>query len=407
MLLAPLLARVFRRGDFTLVDARGRAHRFVGPPIPGIPPVAIRLSDRRLHWLLPLFPRRVAGEAYMDGTLTMDQGSLQDFLALAAINIQDQDSRGSHPLGRLARLAQHFNPVARAHLNARHHYDIPGAVYERFLDEDRQYSCAYYAHPGLSLTEAQEAKKRHIAAKLRLAPGQRVLDIGCGWGGLALTLARDFGVEILGITLSPEQLAYARHRAVTAGLDGLARFELLDYRKVGGQFDRIVSVGMFEHVGTNHYREFFASVKRRLAPDGIALLHAIGRSDGPGTTNPWVRKYIFPGGYSPALSEVMPAVEQAGLWLTDLEIWRFHYALTLAEWQRRFRANRPEIARLAGERFCRMWEFYLAGAEMSFRWQGHMVFQMQLTADMEAVPLTRDYMLEAERAMRTTERAAE
>jgi cyclopropane-fatty-acyl-phospholipid synthase len=400
MLLAPLLARLFRLGDLTLIDAAGRSHRFRGPPLAGIPPVTIRLHDRRLHWRLPLNPQLVAGEAYADGTLTVEQGTLRDLLALATCNIEraGADRPSALPLWRLARLLQQHNPVHRARRNAAHHYDLSDALYERFLDADRQYSCAYFSRPGMSLEQAQEAKTRHIAAKLLLAPGQRVLDVGCGWGGLALALARLAEVEVLGITLSKEQLAVARRRAEAAGLAQRVRFELTDYRQVDGRFDRIVSVGMFEHVGINHYDRFFRALRHRLAPDGVALLHSIGRAAGPGTTNAWVRKYIFPGGYSPALSEVLPAVEDAGLWVTDVEILRLHYAETLAEWQRRFHARRDEIAAMLDERFCRMWEFYLAGSEMAFRHQDHMVFQLQLSCSIDAVPPTRDYMLDGERA---------
>ncbi len=401
MLLAALLARLFRLGELTLIDATGRSHTFRGPPLAGVPPVTIRLHDRRLHWRLPLNPRLVAGEAYADGTLTVERGTLRDLLALATINIEHAGASRppALPLWRLARLLRQHNPLSQARRNAAHHYDLSAALYERFLDADRQYSCAYYARPGMSLEQAQEAKKRHIAAKLLLAPGQRVLDVGSGWGGLALTLASLAEVEVLGITLSTEQLAVARRRAEAAGLAQRVRFELTDYRQVGGSFDRIVSVGMFEHVGINHYDRFFRALRDRLAPDGVALVHSIGRAGGPGTTNPWMRKYIFPGGYSPALSEVLPSVEDAGLWVTDVEILRRHYADTRADWQRRFQAHRDEIAALLDQRFCRMWEFYLAGAEMAFRHDDHMVFQLQLSRSLDAVPLTRDYIVDTERSM--------
>ncbi len=400
MLLAALLARLFRRGELTLIDADGHRHRFGGTPLPDVPPVTIRLHDRRLHWRLPLNPGLAAGEAYADGTLTVERGSLRDLLALATIN-QARDDHSALPLWRATRLWQQFNPIRRARRNVAHHYDLSGALYERFLDADRQYSCAYFRQPDMSLDEAQAAKKAHIAAKLLLAAGQRVLDIGAGWGGLALTLAQAAEVEVLGITLSEEQLAVARRRAEAAGLGGRVRFELMDYRQVQGRFDRVVSVGMFEHVGVPNYRTFFATLCRLLAADGVALLHAIGRAHGPGATNPWIRKYIFPGGYSPALSEVLPAIETADLYVTDIEILRQHYAETLLEWQHRFQARRAEIAQLLDERFCRMWEFYLAGAEMAFRNQGHMAFQIQLARDVQAVPLTRDYMAEAEARLGT------
>jgi len=402
MVLAPLFARLFRHGDFTVIDALGREHRFLGPALAGIPPVVIRLHERRLHWRLPLFPRLAAGEAYMDGSLTVERGTLVDFLALASENLQRLDAATRDdwkPLWWLARLVQQYNPIPRARRNVAHHYDLTDEVYARFLDADRQYSCAYFARPGMSLDEAQEAKKRHIAAKLCLADGQTVLDIGSGWGGMALTLARLADVEVIGITLSKEQLRVARSRAQAAGLADRVRFELMDYRHLVGNFDRIVSVGMFEHVGVTHYDAFFRNMRDLLATDGIALVHSIGRSDGPGATNSWVRKYIFPGGYAPALSEVLPAIERSGLWVTDVEILRMHYADTLAEWRRRFQDQRATIRAATDERFCRMWEFYLIGAEMAFRRQGQMVFQAQLAKDPATPPLTRDYMVDEERRL--------
>jgi cyclopropane-fatty-acyl-phospholipid synthase len=270
-----------------------------------------------------------------------------------------------------------------------------------FLDADKQYSCAYFSSPEETLEEAQIGKKRHIAAKLNLdRPGLKVLDIGCGWGGLALDLARDSGTNVLGVTLSENQIAVARQRSQDARLAERCKFELVDYRALGGTYDRIVSVGMFEHVGVAYYPAFFAKLRELLADDGAVLLHTIGRTDGPGSTNPWVAKYIFPGGYVPALSEVMQAAEQSGLIVTDVEILRLHYAETLKEWRRRFLANRAEAARLYDERFCRMWEFYLAGSEMAFRHDSEVVFQIQLAKRQSALPLTRDYMMDVERTMR-------
>ena len=262
---------------------------------------------------------------------------------------------------------------------------------------DRQYSCGYFTHRHHDLERAQLDKKRHLAAKLRLAPGQRILDIGSGWGGLALYLAGMYGCEVVGITLSEKQLKTSRLRAERAGLADRVRFELRDYREQTGSFDRIVSVGMFEHVGLKHYPEFFAKVRELLTDDGVAVLHSIGRMDGPGATNEWIRKYIFPGGYAPALSEVLPVVERLRLWVTDIEVLRLHYAETLRCWYERFQTNRAEIAKLYDERFCRMWEFYLAASEMAFRSMGHMVFQMQIAKRQDAVPLTRDYVSDWER----------
>ena len=300
---------------------------------------------------------------------------------------------------RLFRGLSQYNPAGAAQCHAAHHYDLSDTLYDLFLDQDRQYSCAYFLSPDDSLEEAQAQKKRHIAAKLLLKPGCRVLDIGSGWGGLALYLASLTGAEVTGITLSEEQVKAARRRAAEAGLSDRVRFHLRDYRDEHGSYDRIVSVGMFEHVGVNHFKTFFRQVKDLLNDDGVALLHSIGRAEGPGITNPWIRKHIFPGGYSPALSEVVPVIEKTGLFVTDIEVLRLHYAETLKEWRRRFNANRTRIAEIHDERFCRMWEFYLAGAEAAFRHNGQIVFQIQLAKRQDAVPLTRDYITDGERAL--------
>jgi cyclopropane-fatty-acyl-phospholipid synthase len=292
-----------------------------------------------------------------------------------------------------------WNPAGRARRNAAHHYDVDVRVFSLFLDRDLQYSCAYFPTGRETLDQAQVLKKRHIAAKLRLdRPGLEVLEIGCGWGGLALTLALEWGARVIGLTLSSEQLEVARARAAERGLADRVRFELLDYRAWDRPVDRVVSVAMFEAVGLAHYGSFFDMVSRSLKADGLALIHSIGRSGGPGSTNPWLAKYIFPGGYSPALSEVVPAVERSGLFITDLEILRLHYAQTIAHWRRRFARNRDAVASLRDERFCRMFEFYLAGCELAFRRMGHMNWQMQLATDRATQPLTRDYMIEAEHA---------
>ncbi|HYD32617.1 MAG TPA: cyclopropane-fatty-acyl-phospholipid synthase family protein [Azospirillaceae bacterium] len=394
MLLAHLLRRAITQGRLDIIDAQGHAHRF--GETKARPDAVLRLHDKGVARALVLRPRLAFGEAYMDGRLTIEKGTLAEVLDLLANNA---DVAGLLPFDRLAdhfaaatRVVHQRNLLSRSAANAAHHYDLSRRLYELFLDPDLQYSCAYFATPGLTLEEAQEAKKRLIAAKLCLKPGQSVLDIGCGWGGLALSLARHAEISVTGITLSAQQLTVARERAEAAGLSHRVRFEMRDYRTMRGSFDRIVSVGMFEHVGVPHYGDFFQQVAALLAGDGVALLHAIGRSEGPGTTNPWFRRYIFPGGYSPALSEVLPAVETSGLWVTDLEILRLHYAETLKAWRERFAANRATVADLQGERFCRMWEFYLAGAEMSFRRQGHMVFHLQLAKQADAVPRTHDYL---------------
>jgi cyclopropane-fatty-acyl-phospholipid synthase len=306
--------------------------------------------------------------------------------------------RWSYRWQRLVRVLEQYNPVGRAQRNVAHHYDLNDQLYDFFLDRDRQYSCAYFKTGNESLEQAQVDKKHHIAAKMLLQPGQNVLDIGSGWGGMGLFLSQQFGVDVTGVTLSKEQHAISSRRALEGGLADRVRFKLLDYRQEQSRYDRIVSVGMFEHVGVAHYVEFFTKVKELLKDDGIMLLHAIGRMEPPGGTNTWLRKYIFPGGYTPALSEVLSAIEKVGLWVTDIEILRLHYAETLRHWRQRFLANRERIKQMAGydDRFCRMWEFYLAGCEVAFRYMNQMVFQIQIAQKQDAVPLTRDYLIDAE-----------
>jgi cyclopropane-fatty-acyl-phospholipid synthase len=401
MLLVRLLARVISEGQLTIVDEAGRTHRVEGAR--SGPTVAIRIHDRWTGIRLALRPRLAVGEAYMDGTLTVENGGdIYDLLELLGLNMAALQASPvvswSYNLQRLLRTIEQYNPVGKAERNVAHHYDLKDQLYDFFLDRDRQYSCAYFRQGGESLEQAQLDKKRHIAAKLLLKPGQRVLDIGSDWGGMALFLRQQFGVDVTGVTLSKEQHAVSSRRALEGGLADGVRFKLLDYRQETGRYDRIVSVGMFEHVGVRHYVEYFRKVKDLLTDDGVMLLHAIGRMEPPGATNTWLQKYIFPGGYTPALSEVLSAIEKVGLWVTDMEILRLHYAETLRHWRQRFLANREQIKRLAGydDRFCRMWEFYLAGCETSFRFMNQMVFQIQIARRQDAVPLTRDYVVDAE-----------
>jgi len=365
------------------------------------PNVAVTIADHRTLARIVAKPSLGVGEAYVQGKLVLERGTIHDLVELASRNTAHR-AGGPRP-GRLRRtwikLMRERNERKGARRNVAHHYDLSLDLYRSFLDEDLQYSCALFEDPGMSLDEAQAAKKRHIAAKLALNEDQRVLDIGCGWGGLALSLAAWTGVKVDGVTLSTEQLAQARARAEAAGLAGRVRFSLTDYRDVAGPYDRIVSVGMFEHVGRPNYQRFFDQVARLLTDDGVALIHSIGRSEGPSATDPFTAKYIFPGGYIPALSEVLPAVERAGLRVTDIEVLRLHYAYTLDLWRRRFLANKSSIAEVYDDRFCRMWEYYLCGAEMGFRYGGHMNFQLQLTKRLDALPITRDYMTQAERAL--------
>lgn len=394
-LLAALLRRTVRYGSLVVIDPWDERHAFGTGEAPF---ATVRIADPREAARLLANPRLRVGEAYMEGGLTLEAGTLRDFLLIgvAASGAMTKEARALREFAAPFRPRRH-NPIPRARANVAHHYDLSEELYRLFLDEDLQYSCAYFQDGDETLEQAQAKKKRHIAAKLRLHPGVRVLDIGSGWGGLALELARRYGVEVDGVTLSQEQLAVARARAAEAGLEDRVRFHLRDYRQEADSYDRIVSVGMFEHVGTPHYLEFFDALSRLLAPDGVAVIHAIGRKGPPGEADPWIDKHVFPGGYCLSLSEVFAAVERSGLWVTDVEILRLHYAETLRHWAERFQGERGRAAALYDERFCRMWEYYLAVCEAAFRVGGLMVFQIQLARDIRAVPLTRDYVVDAER----------
>ncbi|MBO6678902.1 cyclopropane-fatty-acyl-phospholipid synthase family protein [Parvibaculum sp.] len=401
MLFSALLQKIVKRGSLTVVSANGRRRDFGDG---SGPPVTIRLHDATVPYELALNPYLKLGEAYMDGRLTIEPpATIYELLDLLTGNLGNQfagpffEVYGA--LRRMKRRLDQHNPVGKAEKNVAHHYDLDGGIYDLFLDKDKQYSCAYFREPEMTLEEAQLAKKRHIAAKLRIEPGMRVLDIGCGWGGMALTLAEETGAEVTGVTLSREQLKVAQRRAEERGLAEKVEFRLQDYRTIKENFDRVVSVGMFEHVGVGHYGEYFGGVQHLLAPDGVALIHTIGRLDPPGSTNPWIAKYIFPGGYIPALSEMAGAVERSGLLMTDIEVLRLHYAQTLREWRKRFMERRETAARIYDERFCRMWEFYLAGSETSFRNEGMVVFQMQIAKSLQSLPLSRDYMVDEERRL--------
>jgi len=403
-LLTHMLRKFIRRGTLRVIEADGYQTEIVGTEAPV---ATIRLYDSSLPLKLFRNPELYAGEAYMDGTLTFEDCTLEDFLGLFSIN---RATIANYPLqsvlrsiSKLLRTFQQHNPIGRAQQNVSHHYDLSEELYRLFLDEDMQYSCAYFESGDETLEEAQEKKKRHIAAKLRLEDGQKILDIGCGWGGMALYLAKCANVEVLGVTLSEEQHRVAVERARAAGLEDRVRFELRDYRQVNERFDRIVSVGMFEHVGVSRYDEFFGKAFELLTEDGVGLLHSIGHMSPPSTASPWMRKYIFPGAYSPALSEVFAATERQHLWISDVEVLRVHYADTLVEWNRRFQANRERVAELYDERFCRMWEFYLISAETMFRTGAQMVFHLQFARNRDAAQLTRDYMFETENGYRSRE----
>ena len=402
-LLVAFLRRYIRRGSFDVTAASGRTYSFGDG---SGPTVAVRFTTASAQRAVLLDPELKLGEAYMDGTFLVEQGSIADVLAILLRQEPSAAPRWlspPHSIRFLLRRLQQFNPRRRARRNAAHHYDLDGRLYTLFLDGDQQYSCAYFDSPDLSLDDAQLAKKRHLAAKLLVEPGAEVLDIGCGWGGLALYLAEICRARVTGITLSREQFARAQHRAVERGLAEDAAFKLIDYRDVVGRFDRIVSVGMFEHVGVGFYDTFFEQCAKLLDDDGVMLLHSIGRKTSPGITNPWVAKYIFPGGYIPALSEVVPAIERAQLIVTDVEVLQLHYAETLKAWRARFLAHREQVERLYDRRFVRMWEFYLASSEMAFRSGDMVVFQIQITKRKAITPATRDYIAREEARLRALE----
>ena len=397
-MLKQLGNRIVRTGNLIVTDSRGDRHRFGNGDGK---PIHIALRTTRAERSILLNPANAVPEAYMNGELDIVEGDLLDFIHFAYANLDLVEAhtplmRAAETGRLLAKPLHQWNPVSRSRANVQHHYDLSEELYRLFLDEDMQYSCAYFERPDLTLDEAQKAKKRHIAAKLALKPGLSILDIGSGWGGLGIYLAQHFEADVLGVTLSDEQHRVATERAHALGFDRHVHFEIRDYRSLQERFDRIVSVGMFEHVGVNHYRTFFETCAKLLKPDGVMVLHSIGRSGPPAATAPFIRKHIFPGGYIPALSEVLPAIERSGLMVTDVEILRLHYAETLRHWRERFAANRERAKALYDERFCRMWEFYLAASEGAFRWQDLMVFQIQLTRRNDTLPITRDYIHEVE-----------
>ena len=400
-LLSALLKRAIKAGKLTVTDYDGAVFEF-GPGGGEVGEVAIRLTTKSTSFKIARDPALGAAEAYMDGRLEMEDGyEIYDLLKLVTYNLRWVPGNALHKVTQQPRWRTWWdgkNHARRAKRNVAHHYDLSDHLYDLFLDANRQYSCAYWRPENTdNLGQAQSDKLAHIAAKLLLKPGQRVLDIGCGWGGMALYLNKVAGVEVLGVTLSEEQLIVARQRAEAAGVSDMVKVELIDYREVTGPFDRIVSVGMFEHVGVPQYQTYFSKVADLLSEDGVALIHSIGRADGPGATDSFMAKYIFPGGYVPALSEITPKIERAQLWVSDIEILRLHYARTCEAWYETCVEKKDEITALYDEKFWRMWVFYLAGAAMAFRHMGQMVFQVQLAKSIDAVPITRDYIAETER----------
>jgi cyclopropane-fatty-acyl-phospholipid synthase len=402
-LLATFLRRYIREGSLTVTTAAGRTYAFGDGSGPA---AAVRFTTAKAQREVLLNPQLRLGEAYMDGTFVIDKGSIADVMAILLRQDHVAPPQWAVPLQFarfLFRRVQQFNPRSRSRRNVAHHYDLDGRLYQLFLDADQQYSCAYFETPDQSLDDAQLAKKRHLAAKLLVEAGATTLDIGCGWGGLALYLAEIGGAQVTGITLSQEQFARAQQRAVERGRTKEAVFRLEDYRDVEGPFKRIVSVGMFEHVGVGHYDTYFRKCAKILDKDGVFLLLTIGRSGPPSITNAWIAKYIFPGGYIPALSEVLPAIQRAKLVVTDVEILQYHYAETLKAWRERFLAHREEVERLYDARFVRMWEFYLASSEMAFRESDMVVFQIQMAKRKGVVPQTRDYIGREEARLREIE----
>jgi cyclopropane-fatty-acyl-phospholipid synthase len=398
------LKHVVKSGALAVRDPAGKVHTYGDGSGEQI---VFKVVNKNTPLKLAVDPDLFLGEAYMNGEIELERGTIYDLLALLMANAEHRPVPAAVRLAEKARRAMkrahQYNPVGKAKSNVAHHYDLSGALYDLFLDRDRQYSCAYFETPTSSLEDAQLAKKRHLAAKLDIKPGMRVLDIGSGWGGLGLYLAETCGASVVGVTLSEEQHKLSNERARQRSMADRADFRLLDYRHLNEPFDRIVSVGMFEHVGVGHYKEFFRKCRHLLKKDGVAVLHSINRSNGPGATSAWIKKYIFPGGYIPALSEVLPHIEANGLYVTDIEILRLHYAETLREWAKRFRANRDRAKEIYDERFCRMWEFYLAASETAFRYFGMNNFQIQFCLNQHALPTTRNYMVEEEDRLRGRE----
>jgi cyclopropane-fatty-acyl-phospholipid synthase len=404
--ITAMIAKVVRKGSLKLIRASGETYLFGDGSEDTI---VVRLADLAAERAIARDPALRLGEMYMDGRFVIEEGNIFDFLSLVRRNGVKKAATlrmVTHGLARIA--ATQFKsrvPINRNLRNVSHHYDLSAKLFDLFLDEDWQYSCAYFEPPGISLAEAQLAKKRHIAAKLLLEEGKNVLDIGSGWGGMALYLAEAANVDVTGITLSEEQLKVSRNRVLARGLDNRVRFELKDYRDLHGRFDRIVSVGMFEHVGIGNYRHFFRKIASILDKQGVMVLHSIGRTRPNYATNPFIEKYIFPGGYMPSIAEVLPAIEKAGLLIKDIEVLPMHYAYTLRAWRERFVARKAEAVALYDERFFRMWEFYLAVSEVAFRHDRLFVFQIQLARHQDTVPYARNYIAEREAALRDFEKS--
>ena len=394
MKLIEFLNNLFKHDGFLLIDANMKKHMIGTPKKQN--PLTLKILDKSLHTKLLLLPDLYFGEAYTNGSIVIENGTLTEFLDLALKNIgRGETNSFNAAINKIRgtyRFLTNFNLKKKSKSNVAHHYDISEKLYDLFLDEKRQYSCAYFKNDTDSLEEAQNNKIEHIIKKLRLKPNQKVLDIGSGWGTLAIEIAKKSKCEVLGVTLSENQYKYSIEKAKESGLENQVQFRLIDYRDLNEKFDRIVSVGMFEHVGRKFYNTYFNSVSELMNDDGVALIHTIGSVNPPRDPHPWITKYIFPGGYTPSLSEVTKPMEKSGLILSDLEVWRLHYSHTLRNWKERFLSKREEVLDMFDEKFLRMWEFYLVGCEMAFKWGDQVVFQLQLTKKLNSTPITRDYI---------------
>ena len=394
MQLARFLNKLFKEDGFILIDAKEQKY-IIGNPKKE-KPIILRLLDKKLHYKLLFYPDLYFGEAYSNGTAIIENGTLTDFLDMALKNIgRNETNSFSELLNKLRgsyRYFTNFNIIKKSKMNVAHHYNISDNFYDLFLDSKKQYSCAYFKNENDSLETAQNNKIDHIIKKLNLKPNQKILDIGSGWGSLAIEIAKKSQCEVTGITLSENQYNYSINKAKELNVENQVQFKLIDYRQLNEKFDRIVSVGMFEHVGRKFYQTFFNQVNKLLNDTGIALIHTIGSINQPRDPQPWITKYIFPGGYTPSISEVAGPIEKSGLIVTDIEVLRMHYAHTLRNWKERFLGNKSKVLSMYDENFYRMWEFYLTSCEMVFKWGHQVVFQFQLTKDLTSIPTTRDYI---------------
>jgi len=394
MQLARFLNKLFKKGGFILVDANSKKY-IIGSP-DKLNPITIKLLKKKLHYQLLLYPDLYFGEAYANGNIKIENGTLTDFLNLALMNVGRNElnffSQLFNKLRGSYRFLTNFNFIKKSKMNVAHHYDISDDLYDLFLDSKKQYSCAYFKDENDSLETAQNNKINHIIKKLNIKPNQKILDIGSGWGSLAIDIAKTVQCEVTGITLSKNQFNYSIKKAKELNLENQVNFKLMDYRQLNEKFDRVVSVGMFEHVGRKFYKTFFTQINKLLNDKGVALIHTIGSVNPPRDPHPWITKYIFPGGYTPSMSEVTGPIEKSGLIVTDIEVLRMHYSHTLRHWKERFLANKSKVIEMFDEKFFRMWEFYLTSCEVAFKWGDQVVYQFQLTKDYRSIPTTRDYI---------------